>query len=526
MLPLENITVGALLRRTAETYAGRDAVWYKGEYWNYAQLDAQVQAAAGRFLAAGIRKGDHVALWGEIEPAALAIFYGLQRIGAIAVMLNTSLGQRELQDRLAASDTRYLCVGQSYKNAGDMGQIGAALGRTMPLAGVWGFGEASPACLPAFAALPAADSAAVEAAAAQVDPQDTAVILFTSGSTSVPKAVLSSHYSRVNSGIQQAADMECSCEDRFCVSNPMFHCFCISVNLMAAVAVGGCLCIPRDRHVASITECIETCGCTMLSTVPTLFHAIISKPDFDPKRYATLRTGVIGGAAYAPEEFLRIERELDMLLMSSLGQTETTAGLTICWPDDSEEVRSTTIGHFMNHTEGKIIDIKTGETLPAGKTGEICVRGYLTMQGYYKQPELTAKTLDAEGWVHTGDLGCMDEAGNITLQGRLKELIIRGGENISPVEIEAALGRLDAVDVCKVVGVPDAHYGEQICACIRRRPGMSLTEGEVKQHLRSLLAEFKVPAYVLFFEEFPVTATGKILSKATAQLAAEKLGLK
>lgn len=526
MHPLENITVGALLRRTAETYSGRDAVWYKGEYWSYARLEAEVQAAAGRFLALGIRKGDHVGLWGEIEPQTLAAFYGLQRIGAVAVMVNTSLGQRELQDRLISADTGYLLVGQSYKNAGDMGRIGAALAETMPLTGVWGIGEASPACLPAFAAIAPVDSAAVDAAAALVDPQDTAVILFTSGSTSVPKAVLSSHYSRVNGGIQQAVDMECSCEDRFCVSNPMFHCFCISVNLMASLAVGGCLCIPKDRHVASITECIETCGCTMLSTVPTLFHAIISKPDFDPKRYATLRTGVIGGAPYAPEEFLRIEKTLDMLLMSSVGQTETTAGLTVCYPDDTEEVRSTTVGHFMNHVEGKIIDVKTGETLPTGQIGEICVRGYLTMQGYYKQPELTAKTLDAEGWIHTGDLGILDEAGNITLKGRLKELIIRGGENISPVEIEAALSKLDAVDVCKVVGVPDSHYGEQVCACIRCRPGMSLTEGEVKQHLRSLLADFKVPAYVLFLEEFPVTATGKILGKATAQLAAEKLGLK
>lgn len=525
MVSLENISVGALLTRTCTQHEGRPAVWYKDTVWCYARLLRETMDAAGRFLSMGIKRGDHVGIWGEIEPDTLAAYLGLQQIGAIAVVLNTSLGENELRDRLSSSDTPYLLVGQSYKNTWDMGAIGASLAKSMPLRAAYAIGEACPAPLTDWRTIPVADASAVEQAAAQVMPQDTAVILFTSGSTSIPKAVMSSHYSRVNGGIQQAADLACSCEDKFCVATPMFHCFCISANIMSSIAVGGCLCIPIDRHVASITATVEKCRCTVLSGVPTLYRTIISKPDFDPTRLQSLRIGIIGGSSYAPEAFLQYENALHMTLMSSLGQTETTAGLSICYIKDSPEVRSTTVGHFMDHVEGKIIDVKTGEALPVGRIGEICVRGYLTMQGYYKQPEATAQTLDSDGFVHTGDLGSIDANGNITLHGRLKELIIRGGENISPVEIEAALGKLPAIDICKVVGVPDEHFGEQICACIRCHPGAKLDAQTVKDHLRGLLASFKVPEYVVFMDEFPLSSTGKIIARETARLAAQKLGI-
>lgn len=524
MLPLEHITVGQLLERTARTYPKNLAIRCGATDWSYAHLLRQARAAGRRFLALGVKKGEHVALWGELEPELLGAYYGLQLIGAVAVMVNTSLGKRELSDLLALSDSAYLLVGDSYKCAGDMGEIGRELGDEMALKGVYGVGRSASAALPAFSALEKAPPKAVDAAAAAVTPEDTAVILFTSGSTSVPKAVASSHFSRVNGGIQQADDLQVTQADRFLVATPMFHCFCISANLMAALAVGGCLCVPKSRRVAAINEAVERWRCTVFHSVPTLYHAILAKPDFDPARYASLRIGIIGGAYYPPETFLEYEEKLGLKLMSSLGQTETTAGLSICSLDDSPAVRSTTVGHFMHHVKGKIVCPQTGKPLPTGQVGEICVKGYLNMQGYYKQPELTAATIDAEGFVHTGDLGALDAAGNITLHGRLKELIIRNGENISPVEIETALGKLDAIDVCKVVGLPDAHSGEVVCACIRLRPGKSLTEEAVKAHLREMLAEYKVPEFVVFLPEFPLSSTGKILGKETARLAQNLLG--
>ena len=309
-----------------------------------------------------------------------------------------------------------------------------------------------------------------------VTPSDTAAILFTSGSISAPKGVMSSHYSRVNSGIQQADDLRATSEDRFCITMPVFHCFCISVNLMASVASGACLCIPKDRHIQSILDTVEKCRCTVLSSVPTMYHAMLSRNKMEGRDISSLRIGFIGGANYPPESFIRIEQAIgpQFTLMSSLGQTECTAGITTSSVDDSIEVRSVTVGHFMSHVEGRIADIHTGETLPLGQKGEICARGYTNMQGYYGRPDLTAETIDAEGWVHTGDLGILDENGNVTLAGRLKELIIRGGENISPSEIELALSRMPEAANSKVVGVPDDHYGEEVCACVIPAEGAAL----------------------------------------------------
>lgn len=524
MRELESITVGELLDRSAKLYLHSPAIRYGTCCWDYGQLREETLALAGRFLTLGMKKGTHVALWGEMEPEVLAAYYALQYIGAIAVMLNTNLGQGELEDLLSLSDCSYLLVGHSYKNPETMEDIAAALGRSLPLRGVYAVGIHARGLLPLLSSLPAGNRKRVLARRRRVTPEDTAVILFTSGSTSLPKAVMTSHFSRINGGIQQADDMGATGQDRFLVATPMFHCFCISANVMAALAVGGCLCVPESRHVAAITKAVEDWKCTIFHSVPTLYHAIIAKPDFDPARFASVRLGIIGGAYYPPESFLNFESKLGMKLLSSLGQTETTAGLTVCKLDDPPQIRSTTVGHFMHHVEGKIVSPQTGETLPVGQVGEICVRGYLNMQGYYNRPELTSATIDPEGFVHTGDLGVLDSAGNITLKGRLKELIIRNGENISPLEIEAVLTQLPAIDLCKVVGLPDAHSGEVVCACLRLHPGQTLTKEQVLTHLRGRLAEFKVPEFVVFLPEFPLSATGKIQPRQTAALAAKLLG--
>lgn len=523
MVPLEALTVGQLLRRTAARYPEAPAVWYAGRFQNYRALNQHVRSAAARLLSLKVRPGAHIALLGELDPEMLALFYAIQDAGCVAVMLNTSLGNEELLPLLSHADVRYLFVGRSYKSKRMLLEQTAEMPLPPCVQELLTIGDLSAPGHRNFSSLSPISEERLSAAEMQVSPSDTALILFTSGSTGLPKAVMSSHYSRVNGGIQQAHDMGAGHQDRFCVTMPIFHCFCISVNLMASLAVGGCLCIPKDRHTASITETVCRCGCTVLSSVPTMFHALISKKEYDPRKFSTVRTGIIGGAFYSPEEFLCIEQAIgpQFCLLSSLGQTETTAGLTICSPTDPATVRSRTVGHFMDHVEGKIADVSNGKALPVGSCGEICVRGYLAMQGYYRNPGQTAKTLDADGWVHTGDLGILDADGNITLKGRLKELIIRGGENISPCEIETALLSLPQVSRCKVVGVPDAHYGEEVCACIQLCA--PIREDVIRKHLRSRLADYKIPRFFLFWDTLPLTASGKVSGAKCAELACQQL---
>ena len=531
MLPLENLTVSGLIRRTAQKFGSRTAIWYDGTTVTYEELEKETLKYAAAFASCGIRKGTHVAIWAEPEPETLYVFYAVQRIGAVAVMLNTTLVRDEIRELLIRNDVTFLVAGKSYKTDGNLAEGLTEMMLASGISRIFAIGSEPLPDMTLLRTLTADISdEAYETARkleAAVHPTDTATILFTSGSTSAPKGVMSSHYSRVNGGIQQSADLLCTEEDKFCVTMPVFHCFCISVNIMAALAVGGCLCIPPDRHINSILAAIETCRCTVLNSVPTLFHAMLARNKTEGRDLSSLRIGFIGGAFCPPEDFIRIDEALgpQFTLMSSLGQTECTAGLTTCFQDDPIDVRAKTVGHFMNHVEGRIADIGTGTTLPVGEMGEICVRGYLNMQGYYKLPELTAETIDREGWVHTGDLGTLDKDGNITLSGRLKELIIRGGENISPSELEEVLNRMDGIENCKVVGVPDSHYGEEVCACIIPKPGSAPAEDQIRRFMARHLAAFKVPKYISFFNSFPVTATGKVKPSEVKKLAVQKLGL-
>ena len=248
-----------------------------------------------------------------------------------------------------------------------------------------------------------------------------------------------------------------------------------------------------------------------------MYHALCKRPDLADYDLSSLRTGIIGGGTYAPEQFREFEETLGMTIQSSLGMTECTAGFTTCALEDPVEVRSTTVGRFMDHVEGKIVDPVTGETLPNGQTGEICARSYMVMMGYYRAPDLTAEAIDADGWLHTGDLGWLDETGYIHLCGRLKELVIRGGENISPLEVGNSLLALEKIRDIKVIGVPDEHYGEELCACIVPADP-SLTAQEVREFAASRLAHYQVPRYVLFFDALPYNPTGKIVAAQLRQM--------
>lgn len=524
MLPLEPLTVGGLLRRTAKRFPDRPAMEYGSRSWDYLALDGAVDLCARRLLAAGIRKGERVGLWCEAEPNAVIALYALVRVGAVCAMLNTSLKGPELRDLLNATEITALLIGDGYKDVSYpevcRGLEGCALLERIMYIGQAGCGE-----FPALEDVEPAPEEELARAEEAVTPEDTSFILYTSGATSRPKAVLGSHYSRANSGVMQAADLGATEEDRFCVAMPIFHCFCLSVNVMAACAVGACLCLPQSRRTHDLLETVSRRRCTVMSSVPALFHAMLSREDFDQWDLSSLRTGFIGGSLYPPDLFREIDDRMGLTLLSSLGQTEATAGITTASLDDPLDVRAETIGHFMDHLEGKIAHPATGEPLPIGQPGEICVRGYVVMQGYYGLPENTAQAVDADGWLHTGDVGYLDENGNIHMTGRIKELIIRGGENISPAEIENTAAAWPGVDQCKAVGVADEHYGEEVCLCVILKEGAELREEDFRAWLEERLAAFKVPRYILLLEDLPRTATGKVRPSELKKLAEERLGL-
>lgn len=526
ILPLENWTVSQLLRHTVQRFPDRTALEYMGHAWTYEELDTEVNRTARRLLSWGVKRGDRVGLWCETEPNTIFLLYALPRIGAAAACLNTSLQWAELAELLCCTEVSRLIVTDGYRGMSFPDLCLGLVDEVPTLEGALYAGlSGERGGLDALEELEMAPAKALSQAEEEVTPQDIGYILYTSGTTSIPKAVMSTQYSRVNSGIQQAHDLGATEQDRFCVSVPIFHCFCLSANVMAACAVGACLYLPEGRRTGMILKAVGEGKCTILSSVPTLFHAILCRPDFKKWDLSSLRTGFIGGSFYPTELFRQINDGFGFTLLSSLGQTEATAGLTAAYLDDPLEVRTQTVGHFMNHVEGKIVHIETGEEQPTGETGEICIRGYLVMAGYYGHPEETSKAIDQEGWLHTGDMGWLDEEGNIHLTGRLKELIIRGGENISPAEIETVLGDYPGISECKAIGVPDRHYGEEVCLCVVPQEGTVADTVEIRTFLTQKLAEYKVPKYIVPLDELPKTITGKIRPAELAELVQERLKL-
>ena len=356
-----------------------------------------------------------------------------------------------------------------------------------------------------------------------IHPSDTSVILFTSGTTGKAKAVMTSHLSRVNSGYFQARDMKAVKEDIFCVVLPMFHCFGLSANIMAAMSIGACLHFPENRRSLSILKSIQSFKCTILNGVPTIFHSLISNEDLKNYDLSSLKVGLIGGAGCNEKLFRKTETILGCTLLSSLGMTESTAGITITSFEDSVMTRATTVGHFMDRVEGKIIDPSTENILPVGEAGEICVRGWVTMQGYYGRQDLTSKVIDETGWLHTGDKGFIDNAGNVHVTGRLKELIIKGGENICPAEIENVLLKDEKVADVKVIGVPDLHYGEELFAFVVPHNSESLNVDELVELLKKHLIPFKIPKYIEVTDALPRNENGKILVCSLQKIAREAL---
>lgn len=509
----EDFTIGKMLAETVKRHGSRIAAEYTGRTWTYRELDVLTDKIAQEMLAMGIYKGSKAGIWANDRPNTLFCFLALEKIGAIPVMLNTSWTFGEVQARLKEIGAEYLFYDEGYRGLDFVQAVGEGVvavpkvalyfqgDRWQALTGSIGKADAGAASGGAAKAL--------EIAKAAVAPGDTDMILFTSGSTGAPRGVVTTHYSRSNNARAQAAMVRADCRDVFLVAIPIFHCFSMSGNILAAIAVGACICFPESRRTDHLLAAVERAGVTVLTAVPTLYSALLANEHRKQYDTGSLRIGLVGGASCSRQLFEAVSREFHMELLPSLGQTEATAGITAGHFEDPCELKALSAGFAVEHLELRIVDLENGRVLPDGENGELCVRGYTVMQGYYDQPELTAQAIDAEGFLHTGDLGWLDQDGRLYLTGRKKELIIRGGENIAPGEIEAVLLGDERIAQVKVIGIPDDHYGEEVCACVVCGKAGSMSQDEVRQVVGASLAYYKVPKYVVFLEQLPLLGNGK-----------------
>jgi len=526
MQALKNITIGQAIKEAVEKHGMSLSLIYGGTGWSYLELDQFSDILAAGLLASGVRRGDHVAIWAELEPHTVLSFYAIQKIGAVAVMLGTDIQKNELLAQLRLSDAKYLLISDGYKDV-SFPEVCRSAPELQELKQIFFIGQGKSFGYASIRSLMAAGQSISQdmltAAKNAVQPQDTSTILFTSGTTGPSKAVMTSHYACINNAAILARYLRATKNDRFCAVLPMHHCFGLVSNILAALTVGACVYLPENRKINTILHAFHRERCTILNAVPNVFNALIARKDLSDFDLSSMRTGIIGGALYTPRQFCDIENVLGIKLLSSLGLTEATAGITICNPDNDIRVRSGTLGHFMDHMEGKIADIRSGANLPPGSVGEICVRGYSVMQGYYKDPENTAEAVRENGWLHTGDMGWIDDEGNLHFTGRIKEIIIRGGENINPSEIEALIMTHENVYDVKVIGIPDKHCGEELCACVVLKSKADTTEDEMRSFLSKSLAPFKIPGYVLFLDSLPYTSTGKVNKSELRSQALEAL---
>lgn len=500
---LRDLTVRGVLEEASCLYPDSMALEDMHHQYTYKELRAVIVGVSDWLRSIGVQRGDIVGLRCETNYLVVIMLLALPYLGATVALLNDHLLMDELGVLATRTDMKYLVT-----TSGDYSSLENSSG----------------VCVVNFTDDVIGSCAHREVAAGQppVYSSDIGWILYTSGTTSAPKAAMATQYSLLNGSVLLAHAMGASNKDKYCVAAPMCHGFCLSANILAAISVGACLCIPNSRRNFDILSTISACRCTVLSTVPTVFNALITRDDFRNWDLSSLRVGYVGGSYCPPDLFVRINNSLGITLLGIWGQSEASAGITSGCITESLKIRSTSVGRVTAHLKYKIVNVQTGADLPIGEAGEVCIQGYLVMSGYYKQPEETAKAIDGDGWLHTGDCGYVDNAGYIHLTGRIKDVIIRGGENISAAEIENIITQHLGIVECKVIGVPDAHYGEEVCLCVASRDS-SYSERQIRDCISKHLAHFKVPKYILFFDELPKTVTGKVQLGSLVQEARQRL---
>ncbi|HEY4005102.1 MAG TPA: AMP-binding protein [Pseudonocardia sp.] len=522
--PLIGATIGAQLRRTTAAFGDRDALVDvpSGRRWTYRELNAAVDALATGLHELGVGKGDRVAIWAPNVPEWVLTQYATAGIGAILVNINPAYRSHELGFVLNQAEVSLLVAAKSFKSSDYAAMIDEVRGDAPALREVVLLGSPE---WDALAATPA-DTGALAERAAVLDRDDPINIQYTSGTTGFPKGATLSHHNILNNGFLVTEVQEFTEADRLCVPVPFYHCFGMVMGNLGSMAHGSCVVIPAPSFSPAATlRAVAAERCTALYGVPTMFIAELAEPDFASYDLSSLRTGIMSGSPCPVEYMKRVVAEMHMEQVTiCYGMTETSPVATHTRMDASLERRTSTVGTPHPHVEIKIVDPETGLTVPRGQTGELCTRGYLVMRGYWRQPDRTAEVIDEARWMHTGDLATMDDEDYVKIVGRLKDMVIRGGENLYPREIEEFLyGHPDIADV-QVVGVPDERYGEELCAWVRMRDGAEpLTAETLREFCLGKLTHYKIPRYVHVVEEFPMTVTGKVRKVAMREESAKLL---
>ena len=538
-------TIGGLLDDIAGKFPENDALVYpeRGIRYSYREFNELCRRVAKGLLAMGIRKGDNIAIWAHNVPEWVILQLASAKIGAVLVTVNTAYKSAELEYLLKQSDSTTLFMVKSWKDTDYVATLtdvvpelptakpGELTSAKLPvLKTVVFIGQDTPAGMINFTRIielgteiPDSELAAVEAT---LHHHDVINMQYTSGTTGFPKGVMLTHHNLVNNGFNIGECMKFTEKDRLCIPVPFFHCFGSVLAVMASVTHGTTMVPVELFDPLKVLQTIEREKCTAVHGVPTMFIAELEHPEFAKYDLSSLRTGIMAGSVCPIEVMKRAVKDMHLTEITSVyGQTESSPGITQTRTEDSIELRVSTVGRALPGAEVKIIDIETGATLPPGKQGELCARGYMVMKGYYKMPEETAKVIDADGWLHTGDLAVMDENGYCKITGRIKQMIIRGGENIYPKEIEEFLYTHPKISDVQIYGVPDRKYGEQVMAAVILKKGVEMTEDEVREFCQGKIANYKIPKYVKFVDSYPMTASGKIQKFRLRDMAIKELSL-
>jgi len=518
--PLLDLTLGALLERTANRFPDRLAVAsrHQQKRLTWAELSAAADSVARGLWSLGIRKGDRVGLWSTNCIEWVMMHMGCARAGVALVNVNPAYRSHELQFTLQRSRMKALFLWHKDKHADYEEILGRARhGLDLELEHTIYFDTPEwPALLEAEGRLPD-----------HVDPDDVADIQYTSGTTGLPKGVMLTHRNIVNNGQFLAQGFHYTEVDKIVVPVPLFHCYGCVIGTMTAVNTGAALILPNWTYDARATlKAIHDERATSVYGVPAMYVAEFGLPDFADYDLTSLRTGMMSGAPCPVELMKRVLTEMHIgELVIAYGQTETSPVTTMSDAGDTIEIRVNTVGRAMPQIELQIVSPVTGEVVPTGEQGEICIRGYTLMKGYDGDPEATAAVIHENGWLYTGDLGVMREDGCIHLTGRSKDVIIRGGENIYPREVEEFLYTHPKVGEAQVVGIPNARLGEIVAAWVRLKPGVEATEEEIKEFCKGQIAYYKIPEHVRFVTEFPATLSGKIQKYKIREFEIEARGL-
>ena len=527
--PLLGDTIGGNFDATVRAFCDREALVDRppgsgsARRWTYTELAADVDALALGLLEMGIAKGDRVGIWAPNCAEWILTQYATAKIGAILVNINPAYRTRELEFVLNQSGSTLLVAAEKLKTSDYAGMIAEVRPRCPALATVVLLG--SPQWQALLETGRRLDRGALDAI--ELDTDDPINIQYTSGTTGFPKGATLSHHNILNNGFFVGELCNYTEADRICIPVPFYHCFGMVMGNLAATSHGACMVIPAPAFdpVATL-ETVQAERCTSLYGVPTMFIAELSAPDFADYDLSSLRTGIMAGSPCPVEVMKQVIERMSMTEVSiCYGMTETSPVSTQTRADDSLDRRVSTVGRVGPHLEVKVVDPETGRTVPRGAPGELCTRGYSVMLGYWEQPEKTAEAVDAAHWMHTGDLAVMEADGYLAITGRIKDMVIRGGENVYPREIEEFLYTHPDILDAQVIGVPDAKYGEELMVWVRLRPGtQALTAESLREFCRGQLAHYKIPRYVHIVDEFPMTVTGKVRKVEMRERAVEILG--